>query len=90
MLYPEFKNTYFKTLDNYITYIQKAYPEDVSIEYEDIEMQGTIFIVSITIKDLANYQAEGKEQKIIVRETDLNEFVISFQVEEEYLDKDNT
>lgn len=81
LLYPEFKDNYFKTLDDFEKYVNKTYPEFVSFSYNDIERQGYIYVLTITVinPDLSKSEAK-KSQRIVIKENDFNNFVLSFQV----------
>lgn len=81
LLYPEFKDNYFKTLDDFKKYVNKTYPEFVSFSYNDIERQGNIYVLMITVinPDLSKSEAK-KSQRIVIKENNFNDFVLSFQV----------
>lgn len=81
LLYPEFKENYFKTLDDFKKYVNKTYPEFVSFSYNDIERQGNIYVLMITVinPDLNKSEAK-KSQRIVIKENNFNDFVLSFQV----------
>lgn len=81
LLYPEFKENYFKTLDDFKKYVNKLYPEFVSFSYNDIERQGNIYVLMITVinPDLNKIEAK-KSQRIVIKENNFNDFVLSFQV----------
>lgn len=81
LLYPEFKENYFKTLDDFKKYVNKTYPEFVSFSYNDIERQGNIYVLMITVinPDLNKSEAK-KSQRIVLKENNFNDFVLSFQV----------
>lgn len=81
LLYPEFKENYFKTLDDFKKYVNKTYPEFVSFSYNDIERQGSIYVLMITVinPDLSKSEAK-KSQRIVIKENNFNDFVLSFQV----------
>lgn len=81
LLYPEFKENYFKTLDDFKKYVNKLYPEFVSFSYNDIERQGNIYVLMITVinPDLNKSEAK-KSQRIVIKENNFNDFVLSFQV----------
>lgn len=82
LLYEEFKQNYFKTLDDYVKYIKETYPEMISVEYTNIERQGQYYVLFVDIVDLM--AASGNENKIsqniVIYETDYNEFYISFSL----------
>lgn len=82
LLYEEFKQNYFKTLDDYVKYIKETYPEMISVEYTNIERQGQYYVLFVDIVDLmATSGNENKiSQNIVIYETDYNEFYISFSL----------
>lgn len=81
LLYPEFKDTYFKTLDDFKKYVNKTYPDFVSFSYNNIERQGEIYVLTITVINPDVNKAEAKKsQRIVIKENDFNDFVLSFQV----------
>lgn len=81
LLYPEFKENYFKTLDDFKKYVNKLYPEFVSFSYNDIERQGNIYVLMITvINPYLNKIEAKKSQRIVIKENNFNDFVLSFQV----------
>lgn len=79
MLYNEFKNTYFKTLENFEEYIETKYPEIMAINYVSFQTEGPYYIISVKVEDIIN--EKNFEQKFILREYDYNNFVLSFQAE---------
>ena len=79
LLYDEFKQTYFKTQEEFETYAKEKYPAFMLIEYNDIERQGEYYILTVTIKDIAE-QKENIEQRFVIREYDFDEFIVSFSV----------
>ena len=81
LLYDEFKNTYFKTLQDFITYASNKYPEEIFVEYTNMEREGTIYILTIKIQDSLNKNFSPIEQNIVIREDDLNDYALSFEVE---------
>ncbi len=79
MLYDEFKNTYFDTLEKFESYVKEKYPEIISVEYISFEREGRYYIISVKITDIST--DESFEQKFILREYDYDNFVLSFQAE---------
>lgn len=81
LLYPEFRDTYFKTLDDFKKYVNKTYPDFVSFSYNNIDRQGYIYVLTITVinPDVSKEEAK-KSQRIVIKENDFNDFVLSFQV----------
>jgi len=79
LLYSEFRNTYFDTLEKYEEYVKNKYPAMLDIEYTNIERQGDIYVLFINVKNLFN-EEEAFEQKIVIRENDFDSFELSFNV----------
>lgn len=80
LLYPEFKDNYFKTEQEFEKYVKKIYPKSVGFSYNDIDRQGNIYVLMITVIDTNKKVGEEKSQRIVVRENDINKFELSFQV----------
>ena len=80
LLYPEFKSNYFKTVDDFEEYLKKEkFPDIPDIQYINIYLRGTYYVVEITIKDLLN-SGYKKSGSYIVQENDYNDYYISFQL----------
>ena len=60
------KQSYFKTLEEFEQYVQK-YPENIVVDYQDINREGEIFILTVEIKDLYDSQAETIKQRVVVK-----------------------
>ena len=82
LLYPEFKEKYFPTYEGYEAYVKSFYPENWALEYEDITRQGDIYVLKLKILDIFGTTENEKRQRIVVKENNYNNFVISFQVVE--------
>ena len=82
LLYSEFKDKYFPTENEYEEYIKKLYPNFYSLEYDDISRQGDIYVLRLKILDLKKGKDEQGDnvQRIVIKENDYNDFVLSFQV----------
>lgn len=80
LLYPEFRETYFKSVEDFRDYVKKLYPSSVGFAYNDIERQGTIYVLIIDIIDPSKKVGEEKSQRIVIQENDFNDFVLSFQI----------
>ena len=81
LLYQNFKNTYFKTLVDFENYAKEKYPSEIMAEYTNMNKEGNIYILSIKIQDPTNKEYKTLEQNIVIQENDLNDFVLSFNVE---------
>lgn len=81
MLNENFKNTYFETQEKFEQYITTKYPtEFIIVEYNNIQREGELFILTVKILDGMNQQFESFEQRIVIRENNANDFTLSFQV----------
>lgn len=81
LLYGEFKENYFPTLESFKKYAKSAYPSMFAVEYDDISRQGDIYVLRLKIID-ASSSEQNKEvvQRVVIKENDLDDFVLSFQV----------
>lgn len=81
LLYPGFKEKYFPSIDEFIEYVRKTYPEDAAYNYTDIQRHGTIYILKVEIIDIeASTEQETKTQRVVIQEKDFNDFTLSFQL----------
>ena len=84
LLYDGFKQNYFSTIDKFVTYVQSNYPKNIVVEYTNIEREGTVFILTVKIRDTLNdtTQTEVSEQQVVITENSVNDFKLSFAVNE--------
>ena len=81
LLYDDFKKNYFPTLDDFVQYAKKTFPNMINIQYTNIERNGDIYVLWINISDLLNGGAnDKKEMNVVIKENGLNDFVLSFSV----------
>lgn len=81
LLYSEFKNEYFPTIEEFTKYVQSLYPSVMAIKYDDIDREGNIYIITAVIDNaFSTDQSEQFKQRIVVKENNYNEYVLSFQV----------
>lgn len=81
LLYSEFKQQYFPTIEEFTTYVQKTYPSTMVVKYDDIDRQGDIYILTLKIDYAFATDASNQfTQRIVVQESDYNKYVLSFQV----------
>lgn len=80
LLNEDFKNNYFSTIEQFQEYMQK-YPKNIAVDYQDIERQGELFVLTVEIKDVYNNDFQKIAQRVVIRELGVNRFTISFQVE---------
>lgn len=82
LLYAEFRENYFPTLDSFTQYVQKTFPKMAGITYDNIERNGDVYILWIYIADVLNGKPNDEKIKmnIVIQEMDYNHFVMSFSV----------
>lgn len=82
LLYPDFKNNYFPTVEDFSKYAQEQFPSTlITVEYDNIERQGKYYILFTTITTPLNTDYE-MEQKFILIENTFNDFQLSFDVKQ--------
>lgn len=84
LLYEGFKKTYFPTLEDFTNYAQANYPSNIVVEYTNIERQGTIFVLYVKIRNplTDTTQTEVEERRVVIIESEVNNFKLSFEVNE--------
>ena len=71
-----FKNNYFKTQEEFETYVKSNFYESNSVIYNNFEKQGELYTYSVTITN--EQTKEQKSKKFIVQLGEETEFVLSF------------
>ena len=81
LLYPEFKNNYFPTIEDFEQYMKdEYYPEMLAIKYDNISTQGEYYIVQVSIDNFLNQNPDtARTMTLIVKENDYNNYYISFK-----------
>lgn len=80
LLYPEFREKYFKTQEEFENYVKKLYTKTVGFSYNDIDRQGDIYVLLIDVMDTNKKTSDKKSQRVVIKENNFNDFVLSFQV----------
>lgn len=80
LLYPEFRDNYFKTQEEFENYVKKLYTKTVGFSYNDIDRQGDIYVLLIDVMDTNKKTGDKKSQRVVIKENNFNDFVLSFQV----------
>lgn len=80
MLYEEFKDRYFPTLDDFEKYVKEKFPKDFTLEYTNIERNGNYYVLWVNMSDPLAGKEASVEMNFVVQENDLNDFVMSFSV----------
>lgn len=85
LLYDDFKTNYFPTAGQFQSYAEKYFPSMANLEFTNIERNGDVYVIWVTITDLINGKKNeaGKEYNFVVRENDVNDIDLSFSVIEE-------
>ena len=80
LLYEEYKNNYFPTLEDFEKYAKERYPDFMRIEHTYMSRQGDYYILTVNIYNLLTNEIIEKEQKYVIKEKDFLDYVLSFQV----------
>ncbi len=81
VLNDDFKNNYFNTQKSFEEYIKKYFPKETSIDYENIERLGEIYVLVVDVKDILSSDPNNFQCYIVVKENDLNDYELSFSVD---------
>ena len=70
LLYDGFKQTYFPTLQDFEQYAKTKYPNNMIINYTNITREGTIYVLTLEIRDVlnSNKQTEIESTQVVVME----------------------
>ena len=80
MLYDEFKKNYFPTFNDFEKYAKTKFPSMFSLEHTNIERNGEFYVLWVTMYNPLGSKSDGIEMNFVVKENDLNDFVMSFSV----------
>lgn len=80
MLYDDFKANYFPTLESFETYAKKTFPSLCALEYTNIERNGEIYVLWVTMSDALGSNDSGVDMNFVIKENELNDFDLSFSV----------
>ena len=83
MLNQDFKENYFPTIVDFQMYVDEKFPNSIAIEYDNIERNGTTYILWLNMfNPLAVDKSNARPMKIIVKENAINDFELSFSADE--------
>lgn len=86
LLYDEFRDKYFPTLQDFEKYAKNFYPKFFGLEYDDVDRYNDTYVIRLKIVDYkANESEEPKVQRIVIREYSYNNYTISFSVDTDLL-----
>ena len=80
MLYDDFKENYFPTISSFELYAQEKFPSMISMDYTNIERNGDIYVLWVTLANPLAGKSSGVEMNFVIQENDLNDFALSFSV----------
>ena len=81
LLYEDFKKTYFPNLEAFQNYIPTVFSEMTNIQHNNIERNGDLYVLWISVTDaIHGKKDQAKEMNIVIQEKDYNDFVLSFSV----------
>lgn len=80
MLYDDFKKNYFPSFSSFEEYAKSKLPKVISFEHTNFERNGDYYILWITMSDPLSGKSSERKMNFVVKENDLNDFVISFSV----------
>ena len=78
-----FKSSYFRELSVFEEYVKTSLPKRLlTVEYDNIERNGNLYILSVKIIDPINAKSEDdyEEKYVIIEEYDYDNFKMSFSV----------
>lgn len=84
LLYDEFKQNYFPTLESFEDYCKNFYPRFFGVIYDDIDRyaENTYVFRLIIVDYKASAENAEKIQRIVIREYGYNDYKVSIQVDE--------
>ena len=80
MLYSDFKDKYFPSISDFESYAKGKFPSMISLDYTNIERNGDIYVMWVTIANPLSGKNSGSEMNFVLREYGLNDFALSFSV----------
>ena len=66
LLYEDYKNNYFPTLEDFEKYAKERYPDFMRIEHTYMSRQGDYYILTVNIYNLLTNEIIEKEQKYVL------------------------
>ena len=82
VLNEDFKNTYFSTQDEFVKYVKAYFPNEIAVEYNNIERNGNTYILWIKMSNaLTVDKSSGRGMNVVIRENAVHDFELSFSVE---------
>lgn len=80
MLYDDFKTKYFSSYSAFEEYAKTKFPSSIAADYTNIERNGDVYVLWVTISNPLGSKDSGVEMNFVVQENDLNDFKLSFSI----------
>lgn len=80
MLYSDFKDKYFPSISDFESYAKGKFPSMISLDYTNIERNGDIYVMWVTVANPLAGKNSGSEMNFVLQEYGLNDFALSFSV----------
>lgn len=80
LLYDKYKEDYFPTYESFEKYCKDYFPDDMALNYKNIERLGDIYVMWIYVNDTLNGSKLGHnfDMYVVLQENDYNDYVMSF------------
>ena len=83
VLNSKFKENYFKTDEELTTYVKKHFPNEIAVEYNNIERNGNTYVLWVNISNALSVDTTRvKEINVVIKENAVHDFEMSFSVEQ--------
>ena len=82
VLNDKFKQNYFETEEEFISYVKDFFPKETAVKYNNIERNGNTYVLWVSISNaLSVDKIRAKEINVVIRENAVHDFEMSFSVE---------
>ena len=78
LLYDEYKDNYFPTIESFKKYMIEYFPSTMSITYENMERLGNLYVLWINVKDVYNPSGNNFDMNVVIKEDAYNDIEMSF------------
>ena len=80
MLYEDFRKNFFPTVESFQKYVESNFPKFISLKHTNFERFGDTYIMWTEMVDTLASKDSAVEMNFVVKENDLNDFTMSFEV----------
>lgn len=82
VLNSKFKENYFKTEEEFTSYVKSYFPKEIAIEYNNIERNGNTYVLWVNVSNALSVDKTNlKEMNVVIREHAVHDYELSFSVE---------